>query len=346
VAVDKDVLGSVFGAQKAEHIADLGADPRLANSDNAHQRGVTLMVGPLSSANRKLGVLVITAMSAEQTFNLNDFEVFTSLVEQSAFALAHAMTHQEAMSKRQLEKELANASEVQRILLPGSDPSLDGWVIAGRNRAARILSGDFYDYVQPDAKHFGAVIADVSGKGFPAALIAATARSALQAHAQTDLSPASVLAAVNRQVAPNIRGDMFISMIFMVLELGGNGITLARAGHPNPLWFHEQSGTVEEVNSPGLGVGIDDGDVFERVTKNCSITLESGDVLLLYTDGVDEAMNAEGDEFGKERIHVSLAASSQHGAKAVVDQLMESLNAFVGGKASHDDVTVIALQKL
>ncbi len=345
VAKGDGLLGSIFGSQKAEHISELSADARVAHGDNVHQKGVTLMVGPLSSGRRKLGVLVITATSGEQTFTQNDFEVFSSLVEQSAFALAHAMTHQEVMSKRQLEKELETASEVQRILLPESDPPLDGWVIAGRNRAARILSGDFYEYVQPDAQHFGAVIADVSGKGFPAALVAATARSAIQAHAQTSLSPSSVLGSVNRQVAPDIRGDMFVSMIYMVLEQGGNGITLARAGHPNPLWWHAKTGEVEEVNSPGLGVGIDDGDVFERVTKNCSIQLEPGDVLLLYTDGVDEAMDKEGDEFGKDRIRESLAKSSRRGATAVVDELVEALNAFVGGKASHDDVTLIALQK-
>lgn len=345
VAVKGGLLGSVFASQKSEHVPDIDADPRLPNSDNDHQRGVTMLAGPLSSGDRKLGVLVVTSPLKEQTFNQNDREVFASLVEQCAFALAHATAHQEAMSKRQLEKELENASEVQRILLPQSDPPLEGWVVAGRNRAARILSGDFYEYVQPDEKHFGAVIADVSGKGLPAALVAATTRSALQAHAQTKLSPAAVLAAVNRQVAPDIRQDMFVSMLFAVVEQGGNRVTFTRAGHPNPLWWHAKTGEIEAVKSPGLGIGIDDGDVFERVTKDCSIVMESGDLLLLYTDGVNEALDAEGNEFGEERIRESLAKSSKRGAKAVVDELIEALNTFVGGKASNDDVTVVAFEK-
>jgi sigma-B regulation protein RsbU (phosphoserine phosphatase) len=94
-----------------------------------------------------------------------------------------------------------------------------------------------------------------------------------------------------------------------------------------------------------MGVGIDDGDTFERVTKDTTITLESGDLMLLYTDGVDEALDAEGAEFGVERIRSLLAKVAPQGAKAVVDQLMEALNEFVGGKASNDDVTLIALQK-
>ncbi len=345
VAADGGMLGSVFTSRQPELVADLAAHPHLHSAANSYQQNVTLMAGPVSSGGRKLGFLAVTAVLTERRYSTNDFELFSSLVEQSAFALANATAHQEVQTKRQLEAELQTAGDVQRFLLPDCDPKLDGFVIVGRNRPARILSGDFYDYVQCDATHFGAVIADVSGKGLPAALVAATCRAALQAHARAQLSPAAVLGAVNRQMFDDIREDMFVSMIYFVFEPGGSQITLARAGHPDPYLWRKSTGKVEEIKSPGLGVGIDDGAVFERVTKDTTFTMEPGDCLLLYTDGVNEALDAEGEEYSEERIQRVLAAAAPLGATKVLDRLMEDLDSFTGGKASHDDVTLIVLQK-
>ncbi|MDB6138786.1 MAG: hypothetical protein JWO94_1858 [Verrucomicrobiaceae bacterium] len=345
VAADASMLGHIFERQKPEYVANLAEHADMGGQANPYQKGITLMAGPVTSGGRKLGVLVVTARAADRKYSANDFEVFSSLVEQSAFALANATAHQEVQTKRQLEAELQTAGDVQRFLLPETDPELDGFVIVGRNRPARILSGDFYDYVQCGPQHFGAVIADVSGKGLPAALVAATCRSALQAHAAKDLSPSAVLSAVNRQMFDDIREDMFVSMIYMIFALGGSKVTLSRAGHPNPFLWRKRSGEVEEVISPGLGVGIDQGAVFDRVAKDHTLTMETGDCLLLYTDGVNEALDAEGEEYSDDRIKRVLAAAAPGGATAVLDSIMEELNTLTGGKASHDDVTLIVLQK-
>ena len=345
VPADASMLGHIFTSQKPEHVADLAAHAHMRGPPNHHQKNVTLMVGPVSSGGRKLGILAVTAKQTGRSYSSNDFEVFSSLVEQSAFALANATAHQEVQAKRQLEAELQTAGDVQRFLLPRSDPDIDGFVIVGRNRPARILSGDFYDYVQSDPAHFGAVIADVSGKGLPAALVAASCRSALQAFAKNELSPAAVLCAVNRQMFDDIREDMFVSMIYLTFPVGGSEISLARAGHPNPCLWRRRTGLVEEIKSPGLGVGIDQGGVFDRVTKDTSFTMESGDCLVLYTDGIEEAMDADGEEYSADRIQKAIAASAPMGAMAVMDGIMEDLNRFTDGKPSHDDVTLIVLQK-
>jgi sigma-B regulation protein RsbU (phosphoserine phosphatase) len=218
--------------------------------------------------------------------------------------------------------------------------------VHGRNRAARILSGDFYDYVQAAPGWFGAVVADVSGKGFPAALIAATCRSALQAHARVHQSPAAVLGAVNRQIFDDIKEDMFVSAVYFVLEEGGHQVTLARAGHPPPLVWRKATGEVETLSSPGLGLGIDAGEVFDRVTKDLTATLQSGDCLLVYTDGVNEAEDADGDEFGEERILTLLKENAPAGTAAVVDAIIAAVDAFTAGRPAMDDITLVALQRL
>lgn len=342
--VDESVIGGVFTSQRPEIIEDLRKDARLKHG-NAFQNNVTVLVGPLSFGPKKLGVLAVTSAKGARNYKANDFEVFKSIVEQSAFALANAMAHQAAAEKKQIEAELRAASDIQRILLPERDPVLQGYTIAGRNIPAKVLSGDYYDYIPLCDQRQGVVIADVSGKGTAAAIITAMCRSILRSNSASSLSPAAVLAAVNRQLAPDIREDMFISMIYLVFDQATDTITLARAGHTLPLLWRKASGKVESLHSGGLAVGIDKGDVFERVTKDLTFQMHPGDCLLLYTDGVNEALDAKGLEFGEERIHTNLATLASHGSQGVVDGIIADVDKFLGGKRSHDDITLIALQK-
>lgn len=343
--LDEGVVGGVFASQRPEIIEELRKDARLLAGGNSFQNNTTVLIGPLSFGPQKLGVLAMTSPKGMRAYSSNDFEVFKSLVEQSAFALANAMAHQAAAEKKQIEAELRAASDIQRILLPERDPELPGFVIAGRNIPAKVLSGDYYDYIPLADGGCGAVIADVSGKGTAAALITAMCRSILRSNAGLSRSPAAVLAAVNRLLAPDIREDMFVSMIYLVCHPQSSRLTLARAGHTVPLLWRRASGRVEELRSGGLAVGIDKGEVFERVTKDLDFQMDPGDCLLLYTDGVNEALDAKGLEFGEERIHSALASLAAQGPQAVVDGLIADLDKFLGGRRSHDDITLIALQK-
>lgn len=345
VGRNEGVLGHAFGSDECVILPDLRKHERLQSAPNGYQMNRTVMLGPLRFGDRRLGVLAVTADRDKRTFEDNDLEVFQALTEQSAFALHNAMAHQEASEKRQIDEELHRASEIQRILLPEADPVLPGFAIAGRNIAARVLSGDFYDYIPLGQDRWGACIADVSGKGTPAALISAMARSLLHCHAAEESSPVAALAAVNRQLCPDIREDMFVSMTYLMLEPNASEVTFARAGHTLPLLWRRATGEIEELKSGGLAVGIDKGDVFERVTKDVTFTMEVGDCLLLYTDGVNEALDGKGLEFGEKRIHSAVSRWASEGPDAVVDHLIEDVNKFLGGRRSHDDITLIAVQK-
>jgi sigma-B regulation protein RsbU (phosphoserine phosphatase) len=303
------------------------------------------MIGPLSSGSRQLGVLAVTSTAEGRVFTPNDFEVFRSLVEQSAFALANAMAHQEAAEKKQIEIELRSASDIQRILLPAQPPGIPGLTIAGKNIPAKVLSGDYFDYIPLEDGGLGVVIADVSGKGTAAAIITAMCRSAMRFSAQMTNVPSATLAAVNRQLYPDIREDMFITMIYLIVSAQDGCMRLARAGHTRPLVWRKQTGTVETLNSGGLAVGIDKGNVFERVTKDLDFQLESGDTLLLYTDGVNEATDAQGEEFGEPRLHATLTKLAPKGPQAVVDGLIQEVDNFCGGRRGHDDITLVVIQK-
>lgn len=334
IARDEGVMGRVFVSQKSEQVGELGFGSAS-----------TALIGPLSFGNRRLGVLLLTAPNTDRSYSANDFEVFTSIAEQSAVALANAMSHQEAVRNRADQSEIDNACEIQKVLLPARDPQVPGFAIAGKNIPARRLSGDYFDFLPLPDGRFGAVIADVSGKGMPGALVTVMCRTLLRAAALVNPSPAAALARVNRAIAPDMHEGMFITMTYLVLEKDAQSVSLARAGHTAALLWRAATGKIEIIEPGGLGVGIDTGNVFERVTKEASFVMQPRDCLLLYTDGVNEALDAQDEEFGEPRIHASLARLAPSGPRAVIDGLIADLDSFLGGRRSHDDITLIALQK-
>jgi phosphoserine phosphatase RsbU/P len=250
-----------------------------------------------------------------------------------------------ANEKKRLDHDLEIARDIQRILLPSEAPAINGFQISGINVPARQVSGDYFDYIRVDQERLGVAIADVSGKGVPASLIMAICRSVLRAEAARNPSPADVLRKVNRQLYPDIKEDMFISMAYLVLDHQHDGVTLARAGHDAPLWYQRQSQTVTPVKSPGMVVGIDSGSVFDRITVDFAVPLERNDCLVLYTDGVTETLNSEDDEFGVDRMMQSLRASANDGAQAIVKRIIEDVREFTGSVPQNDDITVIAIRK-
>jgi sigma-B regulation protein RsbU (phosphoserine phosphatase) len=191
----------------------------------------------------------------------------------------------------------------------------------------------------------GLVIADVSGKGFPASLVMATCRALLRGVSAGELSPSAALGAVNRRLWGDVREDTFISIAYCVLDRNSPRIVMARAGHDAPLLYSSRTGEVTALKPPGLALGVDSGKVFDRVTRDFTFEMESGDCLLLYTDGVNEAVNGEGDEFGMDRLVETFRASAGKGVKAVVEAFQREVQAFAGAQPQSDDITIIAVRK-
>ena len=345
VALDEGILGYCLSVGSPIQVKDVKSHPSLSDSLVNYSYDVTVMAAPLRHAGKDIGVLAVARMHEQGDFMPNDFAVFSSIAEQSAFAIGTAQVHREAQEKRQMDTELRNAREVQRVLLPQEEPVISGYRICGVNVPARVISGDYYDYIDMGDQKHGIAIADVSGKGVPAGLLMAMCRSSLRSVAKGLSSPAQILSAVNRQLFPDIREDMFISMAFYILDEKSGLVTMARAGHDPALWYRKSSEEVEQLRSPGMALGVDGGDVFERVIKDHEIQLESGDCLLLHTDGVREALNEQEQEFGMERMSASFKQSAKLGAQAVLDQIQEELGQFTGEGRQMDDITLVAIEK-
>lgn len=343
VPLGEGLVGHGASLLEAVHVRDLREYlPQAGEGVEGH---VSVMLSPLRYAGKDIGVLAVTRLQSEGDFTKNDFAVFRSVAEQSSFAIGNARVHRDANEKKAIEGELKNAAEVQRVLLPKDDPIVAGFRVNGKNIPARLISGDYYDYIELNDGRLGVVVADVSGKGVSAGLLMAMCRSLLRAVSKSNASPSAVLGAVNRYIFPDIREDMFISMIYGILEPENGTMTFTRAGHEPALIYRKSSSGVEVVRPKGLALGIDAGGVFERVTEDMTVKLESGDCVLLFTDGVKEAMNEQQEEFGLERLAETFQEAAKMGAEAVVTSVQEAVNAFTGEDAQMDDVTIVAIEK-
>jgi len=345
VALGDGVIGRVWQTGEAVCLNEFSEAPELAKLRGTAFGTASVMVASLLYGKQNMGVLALGNGPMDAPFSQSDFVVFKSIAEQSAFALYNAIIYSEANEKKRLDHDLEIARDIQRVLLPAEPPSVNGFEISGINVPARQVSGDYFDYIKVDEDRLGVAIADVSGKGVPASLIMAICRSVLRSQAAQNPSPADVLRKVNRQLYPDIKEDMFISMAYLILDHARNGVTLARAGHDAPLLYKRASQTVTPLKPPGMVVGIDSGNVFDRITGDFPVPLERDDCLVLYTDGVTEALDTDGNEFGVERTIQSVRASADNGAQAIVARLIDDLRNFVGSHPQNDDITLIAIRK-
>ena len=347
IAPGEGMIGRVWQSGQPVCLNEFSEAPELANLRDSAFGTASVMAASLSYGKQDLGVLAIANGRMGGPFSQGDFVVFKSIAEQSAFALYNAIIYSMANEKKRLDHDLEIARDIQRILLPAEAPAINGFEISGINVPARQVSGDYFDYIHVDDERLGVAIADVSGKGVPASLIMAICRSVLRSEAARNPSPADVLQKVNRQLYPDIKEDMFISMAYLILDHGnnGNGVTLARAGHDAPLLYKRQSQSVTPIKPPGMVVGIDSGNVFDRITGDFAVPLERDDCLVLYTDGVTEALDTEGNEFGLERTIQSVRASATDGAQAIVRQVINDVRNFTGSHPQNDDITLIAIRK-
>jgi sigma-B regulation protein RsbU (phosphoserine phosphatase) len=299
-------------------------------------------VVPLIIEGRSLGAMVI---NMRQPRLLTDDELrFLQLVaNQVALAIEKSRLHQEQIRRERLEEELAVGQQIQLSLLPETNPSIPGWEIASWYRAAQLVGGDFYDFFELPGRgrRTGMVIADASGKGVSAALFMALSRSILRTKALTGRNPYEVLRRSNRLIFKDSRSNMFLTIFYGILEPEAGRLTFSNAGHNRPLWFNVRTGNIKELATQGIVLGV-----FERVfLGEDHITMEPGDFLVCYTDGVTEAMNIDNELFGEDRLEGVIAANPDVSAQRMVDVIIEAVEDFIGERTQSDDLTLFVLKR-
>jgi len=246
---------------------------------------------------------------------------------------------QEIRERERVEQELRVARRIQQASLPEEVPQLEGWQIAPFYRPAREVGGDFYDFHFLSEGQLGVVVGDATGKGVPAALVMASARSMLRALAEAANSPGEVLRRVNDALVPDIPPNMFVTCFYAILEPESGTLRYANAGHDLP-YLRRPGGECEELRARGMPLGIMPGMGYEQK----EIVLEGGEAALFYSDGLVEAHDPEGGMFGFPRLQALVA---EHGEEnSLEERLLEELYSFVGeGWEQEDDITLLTLRR-
>ena len=250
----------------------------------------------------------------------------------------------EQAEKERLEEELRIARQIQMSLLPQGTVTVPGLRVAALCLPAAEVGGDYYDLLPLSETRMGVLVADVSGKGTSAALYMAELKGLVLSLSRIYDSPARLLGEANRILAANMDPRSFITMTYAVIDTGTRTMKYARAGH-NPL-IHLRRGVTRVLTPAGLGLGMDRGDRFEEILEEAEVPLESGDVFLLFTDGLSEAMNASAELFGERRLRDVLerVMESESDEVELKDRILEEIRRFVGGAAQHDDMTMVLLK--
>jgi PAS domain S-box-containing protein len=252
---------------------------------------------------------------------------------------AMAKQQEEAKDRQRIEQELQVARLIQQTLLPKSLPELEDYQIAAHYQPAREVGGDFYDFFELGDGRLGVVVGDASGKGIPAALVMASTRSVLRTIAQrAGVAPGAVLGQANEILYPDIPANMFVTCFYAILDPESGRLLYANAGHHLPYLCRE--GGADELRATGMPLGLMPGMGYEEK----EILLEVGDSALLYSDGLVEAHNSEGEMFGFPRLRALVAEHAEEGS--LEDFLLEELYSFVGeGWEQEDDITLLTLRR-
>lgn len=303
----------------------------------------SLLVTPLLARDEVLGVLFATK-TFTHGFEPDEVEAIRIFVAQAALALDNARLFEEQLERERLSRELAIAREVQRRLLPQRLPALPGVTLAASSVSALEVGGDYYDFVRLDDHRLAVIVGDVSGKGTSAAFYMAEMQGVFQAVSRLAPAPADFLHHANAVLGNLLDKNVFISVVYGVLDLEAETFVLARAGHC-PAAMISLTGEARYLRSRGLGLGLDRGGLFRRTLAEERIALQPGDVFVLYTDGIVESRNAAGEEYGYERLLQVLADHRHEDAADLHNLLLEDLNRFMGDACDYDDdMTLVVLK--
>ncbi|MEZ4699622.1 MAG: GAF domain-containing SpoIIE family protein phosphatase [Rhodothermales bacterium] len=302
----------------------------------------SLLAVPLMAREEMLGALFVTKEVAHG-FEKDDIESIHMFAAQAALALDNARLFREQVEKERLARELDIAREVQRKLLPQRLPLYRGLSLCASNVSAERVGGDFYDFFELDEHRLCVIIGDVSGKGTSAAFFMAVMQGIFQSVSRLAPRPVDFLRHANAALGHTLDKNVFISLIYGILDTQREEFVMARAGH-NPMATINLHGDTRLVRPDGIGLGLDRSGVFEKSLEEITIPLKPGDAFVLYTDGVVESRNMQGDEYGYERLLEAMRRHRAEEAAGIHDALLTDLQTFIGSKAYDDDMTLVVMK--
>ncbi len=303
-------------------------------------KAATALTFPLYARSRLVGALVVGPSVNGHTLTGRRLNILMGIAHQAAIAVVNDQLYRESAEREKLSQELRVAHSIQASLIPAGSPEIPGCHVASYWQAARDVSGDFYDFIRLNNGLWGIVVADVADKGMPAAIFMAVSRTLLRAVAHNRISPAETLERVNELLFNDTQTDLFVTVFYAVWDPRAETLTYANAGH-NPPILLRSNGRESLLRTEGMALGV-----LEKIEMGeKQVHISSQDIVVFYTDGVTEAINEDYDEFGMERLSMTVKATRKQDAAGIIAAITQSIQDHAGNTAQFDDVTMVVLKR-
>ncbi|HEY7212034.1 MAG TPA: SpoIIE family protein phosphatase [Bryobacteraceae bacterium] len=322
-------------------VSDAQLDDALRQQRSIVMHRVRSMMGaPLQTGDRVIGLIYVDNGAILRPFSQEDLDLLTVMANVAAIRIEHARLIEVEQSEKLMELELAQASEIQTMLLPKEAPAYPGYDLAGHQLPCRTVGGDYYDFVPYNDGRLALVVGDVSGKGLPAAILMSSLQARVQMLRETSPDPASAVTLLNRNFAERCPAGKFVTFFYALLDPQTGALKYSNAGHNYPLLLRA-NGAVEQLAGGGMVLGLFPMAHYElRETM-----LDPGDMLALYSDGVTEACTPTGEEFGEEGLARFLRQRKDESCSRLVSELVNYLRSWHGSNAFNDDFTVVLVRR-
>ncbi len=341
--ISRGVVGEVTKNGQPILTSDAQLDERFSGRQSVINLGLrSIMCAPLKVKQDLLGAIYVDNSLQAGIFTEDDLDLLAAIASNAATAIENARLYQVAVEKGRMERELQIAHRVQSSLIPKEIPQISGWEFSARWIPAREVAGDFYDFITSDEGKLGLVIADVVDKGMPAALFMAFSRSTLRNNVLRLPTPKDGIAEVNKLICADSVYGMFLTLVYCLIEPDSGEVTYVNAGHNPPLLYRSDKDEILDLSRTGIPLGVTEEASYDQESS----TLNSGDFILFYTDGICDAVNSQGEEFGMERVRRVLLDNSRGSADEILAALERTSIDFTGSTAPFDDITIMIAKSM
>jgi sigma-B regulation protein RsbU (phosphoserine phosphatase) len=339
IVVSRSIAWKTIEERQSILTGDAMHDPRFMEQQSIiRQRIHSAMCVPLWNEDDVLGLLYVDNIAAQFPFTEEDLRVLTLIGHLAAVKIRETEASEEVERNRALQEDLRRAAAIQQGLLPTEPVAYEPFEIAGRNLPSQNVGGDYFDFIECEAGQVCVGLGDVAGKGTPAALLMANLHASVRAQVETGRPLSDMIVRINRSIHQAVKGQRFITLFLVRLDPAQSALQYVNAGQNPPLLLRAD-GSVERLETGGLLLGV----FPEAVYQTAELGMQAGDLLVLYSDGVTEAMDAEKEEFGEERLTEFLWANASLPVEELVDALIARVGEYAGKPG--DDVTVVAVRR-
>lgn len=341
IKLGQTIFGEVAQSGESRYIRSVAEDPRMEQNTRRDELSMSsIIVIPFIVLQRVFGVLGLVKRDEGDFFSENDFDRAKLFADYVSLILENLFTYIELLEKQEIEREVGIAADIQTKLLPKLLPKIKNAGVSAYSIPARGVSGDYYDIIPLREGKIAMVICDVAGKGVPASLVMVMIRTIIHLIASSSRSTAQIVSWINKGIAGKIDIDRFATLSFFTFDPATGALQYSNAAHHPAMIYRAAAGSVEQLDTDGLPIGIEhEARYSQRETR-----LANGDIIMMYTDGVVEAMDSQGRQYEDERLKSIFVDNASLGAEDLLKVIRTDIDAFVGNAKQHDDQTLMLMK--